>query len=305
MRRPALLLGLLTVPALAAQERDPVEFVLEAVARHPIVFLGDVHPFAEPKRILTEVIERQGPAAPIDVLALEVASELQPVIDRYLASSPEDTSFLLGSPRTLRAHWGASVEYLGIYRAVWRWNHEHPDRSMRIVAADVRGWPLAPLTEAMATGGFANRDEWMARQFADFVHKNPGSRILVFMGGYHGLGTVGGEVTVGRSTARFDHWFGGWLREDHVPLYAILADARQAEGHGATRVFDRLAAGAGDRNFAVPLDADTDTIARPMYDVETEGYRLTFLPDRFALRQAVDAMIVLRRVTPVTVVGGT
>jgi hypothetical protein len=305
-RRAALtaILLALTAPPLLAQERDPVDFVLDAVARHPIVFLGDVHPLAEPKRIVAEVIERQDPATPIDVLALEVAAEQQPVIDRYLASAPEDTTLLLDNPRTLRAHWGASTEYLGIYRAVWRWNRAHPDRAMRIVAADIRGWPIAPLTESMASGGFANRDEWMARQFAGFVRKNPGARILVFMGGYHGLATGGGEVTVGRSTARFDHWFGGWLREDQVPLYTILVDARQEGGHGATRVFDLLAARAVGRTFAVPLGAETDAVDRPMYDVQSEGYQLAFWPDRFALRQAVDAMVVLGRGTPITPVSG-
>jgi hypothetical protein len=296
----ALILLALTAPALRAQERDPVEFVLDAVARHDIVFLGDVHPLAEPKHIVADVIERQDPATPIDVLALEVAAEQQPVIDRYLASAPEDTTLLLANPRTLRAHWGASAEYLGIYRAVWRWNRAHPSRALRIVAADIRGWPIAPLTEAMASGGFANRDEWMARQFAGFVRQNPGRRILVFMGGYHGLGTGGGEVTVGRSTARFDRWFLGWLRDDQLPVYAILVDARQADGHGATRVFDLLAAQAVNRNFAVVLGAETDSVARPMYDIESEGYHLAFWPDRFPLRRAVDAMIVLGRASPIT-----
>jgi hypothetical protein len=296
----SLSLLVLTAPALAAQERDPVEFVLEAVARHPIVFLGDVHPLAEPKRILADVIDRQDPATPIDVVALEVAAEQQPVIDRYLTSVPEDITLLLENPRTLRSHWGASTEYLGVYRAVWRWNRAHPGRAMRILAADIRGWPIAPLTESMASGGFANRDEWMARQFSGFVRTNPGARILVFMGGYHGLAIGGGEVTVGKSTARFERWFGGYLRDEQLPLYTILVDARQDGGHGATRVFDLLATRAVGRNFAMVLTPETDAVDRPMYDVRTEGYHLGFWPDRFPLRRAVDAMIVLDRATPIT-----
>jgi hypothetical protein len=132
------------------------------------------------------------------------------------------------------------------------------------------------------------------------VRKNPGTRILVFMGGYHALATGGGEVTVGRSTARFERWFGGYLRDDQLPLYAILVDARQEGGHGATRVFDQLAAGAVGRNFAVVLTADTDAVERPMHDVRADGYHLGFWPERFALRHAVEAMIVLDRTTPIT-----
>jgi hypothetical protein len=296
----ALILLLATPPRAAAQERDPVEFVLEATAAHRVVFLGDVHPLAEPKRILAQVIERQDPASAIDWLALEVASEEQPTIDRYLASAPEDTTLLLERPRTLRAHWGASREYLAVYRAVWRWNAAHPARPIRILAADIRGWPIAPLTENMAAGGFANRDEWMAQRFLRFLTEHPEARVLVFMGGYHGLGAGGGEVTVGRSTARFDRWFSGWLREGGVKPYSILSDARQGEGHGATRVFDALTASGAGRNYAITLSAETDAVERPLHEVQLEGYRLGFRPERFALRDAVDAMIVLDRATPTT-----
>lgn len=293
-------MALAVTPRAAAQERDPVEFVLEATATHPVVFLGDVHPLSEPKRILAEVIARQDPASAIDWLALEVASEEQETIDRYLASSPEDTTLLLERPRTLRSHWGASREYLAVYRAVRRWNEEHAARPIRILAADLRGWPIAPLTENMAAGGFANRDEWMARRFLGFLREHPGARVLVFMGGYHGLGTGGGEVTVGRSTARFDRWFSGWLRDGGVRVFSILTDARQGGGCGATRVFDALATRSAGRNFAVTLTAETDAVERPLHEVQLEGYRLGFRPDRFALRQAVDAMIVLDRTTPTT-----
>src|SRR5581483_4239282 len=106
---------------LPAQAQPPVEFLRSALARHRIVFLGDVHPLAEPKRILVRLLEDQETGAAIDLLALEVGSDQQETIDRYLASTPEDTTLLLEHPRTLRAHWGASEEDLAIYRAVYRW----------------------------------------------------------------------------------------------------------------------------------------------------------------------------------------
>jgi hypothetical protein len=263
------------------------------------VFLGDVHPLAEPKQILVEVIERQDPATAIDLLALEVGSEQQPFIDAYLRSRPEDTTLLVENPRTLRSHWGASHEYLEVYRAVYQWNHAHPGHTIHVSASDIRGWPIAPLTEMMAAGGFANRDEWMARSFASVAKAHPEWRILIFMGGYHGLQMGGGEVEVGRTHVRFDNWFCGYLKDGGIQVYTILTDARQEDGFGATRVFDELA-GHGGGNFALALDMATDSIREPLRVVQVEGYRLSFWPDRFPLRLAANAMIVLGTASPIT-----
>jgi hypothetical protein len=291
------------LPAQTAAPLPPLRVVQSALRAHRVVFLGDVHPFAEPKALVVDAIRNQGPGSTIDLLALEVAAEHQPVIDRYLASDPEDTTILLTQPRTLRAHWGASRDYLAIYRAVYQWNRDHPGRSLRILAADLRGWPMAPLTARMATGGFANRDEWMARSFKEVLAEHPEWRVLVFMGGYHGLKGMGGSVTVGRATDRFDRWFAGYLADAGVDVYSILTDAPQADGHGATRVFDRLRESArpvGERSFAVVLDSTTDAVDQPIYDVEQEGYALEFWPSHAPLRRAVDALVMLTRPTPIT-----
>jgi hypothetical protein len=172
------------------------------------------------------------------------------------------------------------------------------------VAADIRGWPIAPLTEAMAAGGFANRDEWMARRFLALLREQAGARVLVFMGGYHGLATGGGEVTVGRTTARFERWFSGYLRDEGVRMYTILADAMQESGHGATRLFDALHR-AGGRNYAIALTPETDAVERPLHEVALDGYRLGFWPERFPLRGAVDALLVLDQATAITPLGAS
>lgn len=300
MRLLSLLAAAALAPVLHAQTSPPFEFVQSALARHQVVFLGDIHPLAAPKLLVARLIREQAPDATIDLLALEVASEQQDAIDRYLASAPEDTTILLDSPRTLRSHWGVSAEYLGIYRAVYGWNAAHPERPVRILAADIRGWPISPLTEHMATGGFANRDVWMAAAFRRVLDAHPDWRILAFMGGYHGLKTVGAEVALGRVHDRFDHWFAGYLAADGYRIYSILTDALQGDGRGATRMLDYLAPGSGGDDFAIALDSASDVVREPLYDVEQEGYRLEFWPSRFPIRLAVDAMIVLNRARPIT-----
>ena len=65
------------------------------------------------------------------------------------------------------------------------------------------------------------------------------------------------------------------------------------------RLYDQLAAGRSD-NFAVALDSTSDAVREPLWNVVQEGYRLEFWPSRFALRTAVDAVVVLTRAHPIT-----
>lgn len=280
---------------------EPLRFVQDALRQHRIVFLGDIHPLAEPKLLVARLIREQREDQAIDLLALEVAAEQQEWIDRYLSSDPEDTGILLDHPRTLRAHWGVSAEYLDIYRAVHHWNRDHPGRPVRILAADLLGWPITPLTPHMATGGFVNRDMWMAASFRKQLQQHPDWRVLIFMGGYHGLKEIGGQVAIGRVHDRFDRWFAGYLLDEGAEVYTILTDARQAAGHAATRVFDHLA-GTSQGNFAVALDSTTDRVREPLHAVDQDGFSLEFWPARFALRNAVDAMVVLNRTTPIKLI---
>jgi len=48
----------------------------------------------------------------------------------------------------------------------------------------------------------------------------------------------------------------------------------------------------------------TDVVREPLYDVEQEGFHLEFWPSRFPLRSAVDAMLVLERPSPITLIRG-
>jgi hypothetical protein len=287
--------------AAAPPSVDPLAFLQQSLRRHRIVFLGDIHPVAEPKLLVAKLLREQGSGAGIDLLALEVASEQQQWIDQYLTSTPEDTTILLDHPRTLRSHWGVSAEYLEIYRAAYQWNLEHPERPVHLLAADLLGWPIAPLTAHMATGGFANRDQWMAAAFKKALSRHPEWRVLIFMGGYHGLKLVGGEVALGRVHDRFDHWFVGYLADEGIDVYTILADARQEEGRPATRMFEYLA--RRERGtYATELDSTTDVVREPVYDVEQEGFHLEFWPSRFPLRLAADAMLIIERPSPITLI---
>lgn len=299
-----MIAGLVAVAVLqvtaAPAPGQPAAFVLEALAGHRVVFVGDVHPFAEPKQVLADVLRALTPGTAPALLALEVAAEQQPVLDRYFATAPEDTTILLDHPRTLREHWGASADYLAIYRAAWAWNAAHPAQRIRVAAIDLPRWPLFQHSEAMAAGTFADRDRVMAFRFLRELKAFPAGRALVFMGGLHGLRAVGGEVHVGRAMERFDHWFAGYVEAEGQPVYTILTDAPLEHGQAASRVYDRLAARHPAGGIAVALDATTDADTEPMRAVALDGYSLGFAPARFRLRDAAQAMLVLTHPSALT-----
>jgi hypothetical protein len=279
---------------------DPAGFLLDRLAEHPVVFLGDIHPYAEPKRILADALRRMTPANAVGLVALEVAAEQQPAVDRYLATSPEDTTILTDRPRTLRDHWGASHEYLGIYRAVWAWNDAHPAQPIRIAAIDLPRWPLFHHSEAMAASSYVDRDRAMATRFRRELQKTGAVRAIAFLGGLHGLRGVGGVVQIGRARESFPHWFAGYLESEGVPVYSILTDGPLGDGASATLTYDRLAPALAGRNVIVALDSASDADGEPVRGVALEGYELRFEPRAFHLRDAAQAMLVLTRPTPLT-----
>lgn len=284
----------------ARRADDPAGFLLDRLAEHPVVFLGDIHPYAEPKRILAEALRRMTPANAVGLVALEVAAEQQPAVDRYLATAPEDTTILTDRPRTLRDHWGASHEYLEIYRAVWAWNAAHADQPIRIAAIDLPRWPLFHHSEAMAASSYVDRDRAMATRFRRELQKTGATRAIAFLGGLHGLRGVGGAVQIGRARETFPHWFAGYLESEGVPVYSILTDGPLGDGASATRTYDRLAPALAGRNVIVALDAASDADREPVRGVSLEGYELRFEPQAFHLRDAAQAMLVLTRPTPLT-----
>ena len=95
---------LFLLAALTGAPVDPLRFLQTAIRDHQIVFLGDIHPLAEPKLLIASLIQKQREDQAVDVLALEVASEQQEWIDRYLGSSPEEVCTIEAEAHSSRAH---------------------------------------------------------------------------------------------------------------------------------------------------------------------------------------------------------
>ena len=290
-----------------ARAESPDSLVLRAFESHHLVFVGDVHPAAGPKRLVARLIPELARRGRLDVLALEVPFEQQPVIDLYLRSDPEDVGVLRAHPLTLRAHWGAAVEYLDVYRAVWLANRA--GARIRIVAVDAPRGPPQVASEQEAVARYARRDAVMAsRILREVLEPDPDVHVLIFLGGYHGLKQIGAEVEWNGARAPV-RWMATRLEERWPePVYTILTDGGPAPGRagsppGATRWFvlfqDRIEPEVR-APFAVAFDPVFDVWPRPLLDPEEGAISLRFRPREYGLAGSVDAYLYLGLDDPVT-----
>ena len=182
-----------------AASDDPVTAIAEAARSNRFVFLSDIHASAATKRLAASAIRKMVETSGLDLVVLEVGSDLQPIIDQYLLMASEDASMLVSNGRTLREPGPATRDFLEIYRAVWELNQQlGADRAIRIIAADLEGWPPArPLAPAELARKSAERDAHMQNQINKALALNPRARVFVFMTGFHVLKNVTGEIQTG------------------------------------------------------------------------------------------------------------
>ena len=282
---------------------DPVTAIANAARANRIVLLSDIHESAATKRLVARALEKIVATSGIDILALEVGSDLQPAIDRYLNSDPEDASILVTNERALREPGPASRDYLEIYRTVWKLNQKlGADQQIQVVAADLSGWPpshsLAPAESARRS---AEREAHMQKQIQDRARLNPGARTLVFMTGFHALKGGMGELQSGVSEPIQISWLGARLhRAAPEEVYSFLVDAPVAgrstdvTAYAGTAIADIVRRNGADRTFVSPVTSEFDAIRRPLITRKSPGLSFEIMPRDYKLSDVADAYIHLR-----------
>jgi hypothetical protein len=85
----------------AKAKHKPVDALVNGARAHRFVFLSDIYTSTETKRLASAAVAAIARGPGLDAVALEVGHDLQPVINRYLDTSPENASILLAQPRVL------------------------------------------------------------------------------------------------------------------------------------------------------------------------------------------------------------
>jgi hypothetical protein len=199
----ALVLGssILAVTVLerraAVREREIVEFatarrvdammlVADIARARPLLLLGDIVGAPAPKHFAARAISTLATGPGLDFVALEVGSDMQPWIDRYLEGDPEDAAVLVAHPRSIRETDGAGSDYLSVYRRVWQINRElGPDRRIRILALDSPDWPPQRASSpSRILPPFAGRDDHMFATIEERVlQRDARARVLFLVDG--------------------------------------------------------------------------------------------------------------------------
>ncbi len=284
-------------------DTDPVTAIANATRANRIVILSDIHESAATKRLAAQAIEKIVATAGLDVLVLEIGSDLQPVIDLYLMSNPEDASLLVTNERALREPGPATRDYLDIYRKVWKLNQElGAAQRIQILAADLAGWPPArSMAPAEAARRSAEREAHMQKRIQEVMRLNPGARMLVFMTGFHALKGGSGVLQTGGTEPVRIEWLGSRLQQTAPEeVYSFLTDAPVAgrttdvTAYAGTSIADIVKRNGADRTFVMPITSEFDAIRRPLITRKSPGLSFEIIPRNYQLSDLADAYIYLR-----------
>lgn len=258
---------------------EPLDLIEAAGRSRRLVFLGDVPGSAAPKRLAGEAIERLAGSSGLDYVVLDVPSDEQPFIDRYLATAPEDPSLLLGRPDAVREGDPSSRALLDVYRTIWRVNEElGADRRIRVIAADLPDWPPRRGTApSQAATLFGQRSEHMLQQVQDRgLSRNARARMLFLVDGLQALKAGGARLQTGGTRPVEAPWLAARLRElAPQDVYTVLMDASAGAAGADVVAYHGTAAGAALRRAGVAtgtalrVDARFDELSRTPVDVRT------------------------------------
>lgn len=157
----------------------PVDYVMEKLAQHRIVLIGEPHWVAHDVGLIQAVVPRL-PDAHVNTLAVEwIRASQQSEVNAVMAAAvwQEQRAIAL-----LRNSGWPYADYLEVVKRVWRTNHEFPSAKERIFLlafgpdADWRA-KLLPLGKTA--------EDFMAERLRERIDAAPTSRILVYMGFHH------------------------------------------------------------------------------------------------------------------------
>ena len=287
--------------AAKANRLNPLDAISEAARSHRLVFLADVPGANEPKRLAGDVIEKIAQQSGLDAVLVEVGRDLQPYLDTYFTTEPEDASVLLAHPRTVHGGTSEERDFLELYHRIWVLNKKlGADRHIRVVAADLEQWgEHAALSPADLARKYGERSRAMADALDDHVlTMSSRARVLIFMDGLHALraGTLqlqtGGTATVEAPP------FAARLAQNYPgEVYSALVEAagagtsRDVLDFRGTRLPEAAENALPNGKYAMRIDQSFEFLSNPIAYRATPGITVQIVPRGYRLTDVADLYV--------------
>jgi hypothetical protein len=240
---------------------DPQRFLLDALKRHRLVILGEVHHRPRYWDFYSSLVRSESFAEQVGVIFLEMHSNDQALVERFLAASHYDPQPVVEMLRNVDlgiVGW-PDVPVLQLFKAVWETNQRlPPGQRLRVVLVDSpMPWNEIHQREDWQRYASVDRNERMADNLArDLGEHSADPRHALFIVGYlHTMvkTTFAGEPF--KST--------GWhlcqrLGETNViaifPHSPVMANMGGVNGRIALGLFETAFAALNNLPMAFPLD---------------------------------------------------
>lgn len=278
------------VEFLRAEAADPAASLSKAVAGHRLVILGELHHRPRYWALARELVRRPEFSREAAVVYMELPSNDQPLIDRFLAAPVYDPQPVIEALRDMLWMGWPDQAMLEFFETVWRVDQDLlPERRLRIVLVDM----ARPWTEIQAREDWrkyeVDRDLCMAENIErDLAAHGTDPRHALFIVGYlhapAALTVAGGEAFKSA----------GWhLREKlgdssvftFFPHSPVISNSGELRGRIALGLFEAAFAALGNKPMAFPLDRGP--FGEQVFDASPD------LPTADPFRQGYDAYLYL------------
>jgi hypothetical protein len=244
---------------LSREARDPRALMLDAIAEHRVVILGEIHHRPRYWAFNAELVSSAQFARHAGVIYMELPCHDQALVDRFLTTPHFDPEPILETLRdNLWMGW-PDLPMLDFFRTVWETNQRLPlGQKVRIILVDMAR-PWNKVKERADWRQYeVDRDQFMAANIVrDLKEHQEDKRHGLFIVGYahamRNLAFPGGEL---RQSA-------GWhlqekLGQDSVfavfPHGPVMTNNGEASGRLALGLFETAFAAMGNKPLAFPLD---------------------------------------------------
>jgi hypothetical protein len=269
------------VDFLSREAKDPQQFLLEAIEKHRVVILGEIHHRPRYWAFDAALVRAPEFARRGGVIYMELPANDQPLIDRFLAAANYDPQPIIEMLRDVLWTGWPDQAMLDFFRTVWEVNHKllEPQR-LRIVLVDMaRPWKEIKTREDWRRYD-VDRDRAMAENIPhDLGQHATDKRSVLFIVGYgHAMVNLtkpGGEPMQSA----------GWhlrekLGEPNVfavfPHGPAITNNGRVSGRLGLGLFETAFAALGNKPMAFPLDHGP--FGEQLFDADPE--RLTLDPYR-------------------------